>query len=154
MKNISLSLISTLLFCAFSSAMPRIGDTATYSGTVQYQGQNYQARITQTITQFNSSTDQYTVQRTTEVQGSSNTESEMVQKSDLLSADIIQNLLGQCSQANGVLEQVSAPAGNFSTCRLTSDDGSIVNLGMVPFGVVKVRSSQADLQIERFSFGQ
>jgi hypothetical protein len=67
--------------------------------------------------------------------------SQPVKISDIFSEEKAQAFVDQCTENNGVREQIEVPAGIFDTCRVTmaSSGGGegVFNIAAVPFGSVK-----------------
>jgi hypothetical protein len=142
MKTI-LSLLVTL--CATSAlAFPNVGDLAMYEGKVSANGQNLDVEVLQYIENFDPSQNKYLVVSQTLVNGAQqDSSSDWADADQVLSQSLLQQLLGSCAANGGTLESVTAPAGQFDTCKLPTDDGHIW-LGVVPFGIVKFQSTSVE----------
>lgn len=146
-------LIASLLVASSSLfAMPKIGDMAAYSGSVA--GMNM--TVKSELTAFDSQKSTFTKVSTTTFMGQASTESEELTSEDLLSEETISAMMEYCetSYINGKRETVAVPAGTFDTCAITSQDGSIINIGMVPFGIVKMSNNNVTLSLTEYKIAQ
>ena len=71
------------------------------------------------------------------------TAEEWVNQNDCASDAALQDIVNRCAAYGGVSEFLQVPAGNFNTCRLPLQQGGTVNVGVVPFAVVRI---QTDVQ--------
>ena len=143
-------------FSTLAAAMPAVGDTAAFDGTaVTSQGQSIAFHTVLTLTQFDASQNAYLQTSTTTAPGMQSVSKQAwVLASDLLSDETVQGILAQCSSQGGVSETVAVPAGTYNTCRITdSSDGSIYNIGAVPFGIVKAQQGQTTMSLVGFQAG-
>jgi hypothetical protein len=65
-------------------------------------------------------------------------------------------LLALCESpaVNGKLESVTVVAGTFETCAIAdAATGSVTNVGVVPFGVVKMSRPELILELTEFKAG-
>lgn len=70
---------------------------------------------------------------------------------DMLTQEQMINLLGQCAQAGGTKETITVPAGYFESCKFLNNDGGSAWLADVPFGMVKVITSEVNLELISFT---
>lgn len=150
-----LSTLAALVLSTVAQAMPAVGDTAAFDGTtVTQQGQPIAFHTVITLTQFDASQNAYMQQSTTTANGIQPVvQQKWVGAQDLISDATVQQILGNCPAAGGTLETVAVPAGTFNTCRIVDNDGSIYNVGAVPFGIVKAQQGQTNMALVSFQAG-
>ena len=149
---LALTALSTL-----AQAMPTVGDTAQFDGTtVTSQGRTVAFHTVIALAQFDAAQNAYLQTSTTTAAGIQPiVRQKWVVATDLLDDATVNAILAQCPSQGGVSETVAVPAGTFATCRLTdSSDGSIYNIGAVPFGIVKTSQGQTNMSLVSFQAGQ
>lgn len=154
MKLLSL-VIASALVTVTAQAMPKVGDSATHSGTTVANGQTYLVQVTNSLVAYNASADMFTQNTVTTIEGhGTRQKQELVKSSDLIGDATIDALLADCAGNGGVDEVVTVPAGTFATCRIAGDDGAQYNLGKVAYGIVKMTSTATNLNLQSFTNGQ
>lgn len=150
-KSVAL-FFSVILISLTSFASPWIGDSATYAGIANYQGQQISYEVSQTIIAVNSPSDQFLVRRVTSSGGQTQSEDEWTSGDEIISAQTGKMLVENCAEI-GAPEQINVTAGIFSSCRVTTNDGSIIHIGAVPFGVIKGQSAEGTFQLKSYTIG-
>jgi hypothetical protein len=149
-----LSALAILGFSTLALAMPAVGDTATFTGSVVSQGQTIPFQNVIALTQFNAANHQY--MQSSVVTSSDgkvlDQQSSWVNETDLLTDATVTSLLANCAAQNGVLETVTVPAGTFNTCKITDQEGAMYNVSNVPFGIVKAVQPKSQLNMSLVSF--
>jgi hypothetical protein len=150
MKALLALALSAFSFAAL--AMPKVGDMATYA--IQTQGISFTSKSE--LTKFDVRTSKFTRVDTTIIFGNEEREEELVDLEDLSTADELNMMLAFCetNQINGKRETITVRAGTFNTCAVTTQDGVKVNLGVVPFGVVRARGNDLALELIDFRLGR
>ncbi len=156
--TLTLSLLA-LAFATTALAAPKVGDSATMDGTLIGDGINAKVSTTQKITALNANTGVYTVLQSQTVAGQVQSKEVQVAASDLMSEENAALIVSACeSQGIGKSEHVAVGAGAFDTCRVTSQNGSLLWIATVPFGVVKivtkVSAGTVELGASAFTRGQ
>jgi hypothetical protein len=60
----------------------------------------------------------------------------------MLTEETAAMIVGACeTQHIGTKEHVTVAAGAFDTCKVTNDDGSLLWVAAVPFGIVKLQTA-------------
>jgi hypothetical protein len=153
MKVLALSLSLLASFSVMS--MPTVGDKATYQ--ISMSGVQFESTIE--LTAFNEATQMFTQTTTTSLMGQTTSDVEEVSIEDLNSDAELDAALSSCQSAEvgGVLESVTVAAGTFDTCKITNESGT-VNMGKVPFGVVKMEASAegmpVNMELKSFSIAE
>lgn len=147
----------TLVSSAF--AAPKVGDSATLSGTVVGNGVNAPVITNQKITGYNVNTDVYTIVRSQTVAGQSQSTEIQVAAGDLLSEETAVMIVMACeSQGIGTKEYIKVASGEFDSCRVVGDNGSMIWVASVPFGIVKIETQisigKVSVGMSSFSRGQ
>lgn len=78
----------------------------------------------------------YTQTYTTTINGSSEVESIVLPEDEVNTREMNESVIPECADAGGTLETVTVPAGEFKTCKLEMETGTVYS-GPVPFGFVK-----------------
>jgi hypothetical protein len=139
--SLSVSLFA-LVAASAAFAMPKVGDSATLDGTLVGQGVNAKVTTNQKITAFNANTGVYTVLQTQTIAGQSQSKEVQVASGDMMSEETAAMVVQACeSQAIGKKETVNVGAGAFDTCRVAGNDGAVIWIAPVPFGVVKLQTA-------------
>lgn len=142
MKNFTLA--SALFFSILSVsafAAPKVGDQAIMEGTLVEEAATQKVITKQTITAFSGSTGVYTVRQMQSLGGAAETNDVTVSEDDLMSEETAAQIVESCESAGiGAQEEIRVKAGKFKTCKLTGDTGSVLWIGVVPFGVVRLQT--------------
>ena len=143
----ALSFISTSAF-----AMPAVGDSATYS--ILTQGMTIIQKVE--LTAFDSSRNSFTQVETTTMQGQTKREITTVAFDELISDETADMILAYCeSQMGGTLQNITVTAGSFLTCSVYDPaSGTQINMGRVPFGMIKLQGSNVSAQLIDFKNGK
>lgn len=130
-----LPVLATFILTSAAHAFPAVGDIATFRGTWGEEP----IEQTMTYTAFDASSRQFTKLTTTTV-GTNPTVSleTIVEFNDSASEEALQSIVTNCDQVNGTNESLAVPAGTFDTCKVATNGGGFVFLGVVPFGVVRM----------------
>jgi len=148
LKTTILSVSALLLSTLAASAMPTVGDQATYDITVVKGGQTYNATSVIELAQFDAAKNQYLERETQTMAGQQPQVTDTWKNTaDLLTEAKADQLLANCNAAGGTNASVNVPAGNFSTCVLPVQDNAgkpsgKVWISKVPFGVVHAEVDQ------------
>lgn len=145
--------LALLLAATIAQATPAVGDIASFSGTTVHAGQTYPLQITLQLTAFDQPTGAFTQVTTTQVAGQTQTRSEQVAAADMITDATVESLLTNCVANGGVSEIVAVPAGTFETCKIAGDDGTLYNVGRVPFGITMVTSPENNLSLVSYVNG-
>lgn len=140
LRHFSIVFVSAL--ASFSAlAAPKVGDTATMTGTFVGSGLNAPASSTQKILSHNPNSGIFGVEQTTALADRSQTQQKNVAEDDLMSEEMAAQIVEMCEAASiGRRERVTTRAGSFETCRATAQDGATtIWIGSVPFGMVKLK---------------
>ena len=151
----SMKLIIALSLSVFSSALfalPAVGDMALF----KVHAQGYEFTQKQELVSFNAADNTFVQKETTSIFGQESVQNKSVSADSLTSEEQLQAVLDNCTtaQIGGTLEQVTVPAGVFSTCGIATADQAKVNLAVVPFGVVKFASPTVTLELMEYKFGK
>lgn len=128
-------------------AMPSVNDSAQFDVQVQSGGKTTDADMEVTLTDFNSTSNQYKQVTKWTSQGQSQTQEEWVDAKNLATDAQVHQLLADCAGAGGTAEMVTVPAGTFETCRMRVEKDNAVTvvwMGGVSFGVVKLTRTKGD----------
>ncbi len=144
MKSFSVSsFFSALALITLSSApalaYPALHDYAKLSGTISNGTQSFPASFELEITDYNASSGQYKVKNTANMGGQVQSQENWAQ--DMVTQDMVLDLLANCKANGGKLEDTKVAAGTFKTCALTSENADQIEtdwVGDVTFGLVKV----------------
>ncbi|MGE0633541.1 MAG: hypothetical protein AB7O96_14100 [Pseudobdellovibrionaceae bacterium] len=163
MRSILTSVI-VLLASSIAFAYPAVNDMSTLVGTATMQtGEKYDMSLEMKLTQFDAAQNSYFQVNTTTVAGNAQKEEAWVKASDLISADQVKNVLANCTQFGGRVEDVATKVGVFKTCAMLKEDQSqeaTYWIGDVPFGIVKAivtsktEGYTVDLTVESFQAGK
>ncbi len=128
-----------LLSSTQALAYPSVGDKVTWSGEFQrVDGTSYNIQITKEVIAFNKKENTWKV-KVDAVMGSEKS-SDTFESKDLYSPDQYQNLLSDCTNKGGSIEDLKLSIGTYKTCKLstTTEDGTLVEKwwGDIPFGVI------------------
>jgi len=152
MKTIMLAAIISIATSFAFAGEPKVGDYALYDFTAN----GIQGTTKSELTAFNRATNQFTKVTTTSFSGQTQTQAEEMNADDLSSTESLELVLALCESSNigGVLEQISTAAGTFETCRLPAAGGGAVNLGVVPFGFVRVNTADLTMDLVEYNFAK
>jgi hypothetical protein len=105
------------------------------------------------LTNYDSNLNSYTqITTTTDSQGSTNIDSEIVSADDINSEADNLEILSLCeSDLGGKLQQLTVTAGSFDTCVITDSDSKFY-FANVPFGYVKLISTIQTVELKSFSY--
>ena len=146
MKFKLVSLLLTLVAIK-AQAYPNLNDRVVYEGQVVLKNTNRSITFLQTleIIALDTVKKEYTLLNILDLpNGDVKEEKISVPSQEMLTVDQIKSLLNTCEQQGGKKEKILVAAGEFDTCKITSQDGNISYLGDVPFGLVKSISKEAD----------
>jgi hypothetical protein len=136
-------------------AGPKVGDTASYEGSI------YGEVYTQTVelTEFDAGSNRFKEIRTSYDGDKSTVEEEWREASDILSTEAVHEILGNCDEQGGVIQILVIAKSKIETCKLPSNNGGYVNLGEVPFGIVRFNVVDQDRgkwvsKLVSYKFGQ
>lgn len=131
--------ILSFLFITQSFAYPNVGDKVKWEGSINLiDGSITPVQITKEVLKFDSETKKWTVKF--QVSVAKETSTEITEVEDLFSPDKYKELISNCSSKGGVLQNFTAPAGTYETCKMTTttSDGVVIEKwwGNIPFGIV------------------
>ena len=149
MKSIFVLSILCICLSAFANE-PKVGDQAVLNG--KYQGEVIALKLE--LTAYDADANSYTQTLTISNNGQTSSQSETVKNEDLSSSETLQYVVDNCSQFDGTPETITVPAGTFATCKMNEDDDTVVNIGVVPFGVVKVIAKDGSYVLVSYKYGQ
>ena len=120
-----------------NSISPHVGDRVQYTGELKKNGQRITMIRDKEITAYDAATDRYKVVTTTILDGQSETTERWHTPNTLIRKEFSIKVVQKC-EANGIgyYEEVSTPVGDFETCAIPMNPTGILNLGIVPFGIV------------------
>lgn len=147
--KIILSLLSLVSLSAF--AMPTVGDYAKLVGFAD----NNVITFEYEITNFDANKNQYEVTQITSYgEHSSQVEQSWMNPDDLITDEQVQTTLTDCISLGGTPETISTKVGEFETCSILEPSSqTMINVGKVPFGAVKIHYAGFDLLLEDYKFG-
>lgn len=155
MKAIVFSLVS--LAASAAMAFPAVKDKAVFNG-IYAGGAGGQIEFVQTleIISIDAATGKYKVSNVFQLPNGQTQSDEMeLNKSDLLDRAQVQGLLANCASNGGVLAQTTVPAGTFTTCQFSTNNGGSIWIADAPFGFVKqisIDEEQNKMTTEMASF--
>lgn len=140
-----------LIFLAFGAltfvnsvtafAMPAVGDSATYTVTVNTSSQTVTSTETVTVIAFDSGKSQFKVETTVTTPGAEpQITDRWVSSENLTSNFLASQTSSHCRQISGQVQSVATPAGSFSSCVISTVGQKArgqIWMGFVPFGVLK-----------------
>lgn len=135
-----LSIITlTFLFPALSFAYPHIGDKVQWEGNIKARaGQVTPVKITKEVVSYNEKSKKWTVKYVAAV--GDNVTTEFQETDELYTPSKHKQMLSSCRDNGGSLEELTAPAGKYDTCKITTKtaDGTVIEkwYGDIPFGIV------------------
>ena len=147
--KILLSLLSLVSLSAF--AMPTIGDYVKLVGFAD----NNNISIEYEITNYDSTKDLFEVtQSTTYGNQTSQIDQSWMGRDDLINDQQVQDTLANCASLGGTSETISTKVGEFETCNILDQSSqTMINVGKVPFGTVKIIYGGLELLVDSFKFG-
>jgi hypothetical protein len=131
--------VAAIVFTSFIvQAYPMVGDKVQWKGSIKLKsGDITPVHIQKEVVKFDHSSKKWTIKYTATVGDKVTTE--FLETADLYSPEKHKQMIATCKDQGGVIEKVTAPAGTYDTCKLTSKaDGMVVEKwwGDIPFGVV------------------
>lgn len=127
-----------LLFSLESYSYPEVGDKVRWTGSVNTQGGQTSVNITKEVVSYNKDTKKWIVRY--EVIMGEEKITKLLEVDELYSPERYKEILSHCSSQGGTLEKITAPAGTYETCKIstTTADGILIEKwwGNIPFGVV------------------
>jgi hypothetical protein len=144
---LALSIATTTVMAA-----AKVGDSATFKAN----SAGYEFGLKMELTAFDLVKNTFTQKTTTIVGAQSVDEVEEVAADEVAGVEELEMLLALCESpaVNGKLETVAVAAGTFETCAIAdAATGTITNVGVVPFGVVKMYSPELTLELTEFKAG-
>lgn len=150
MKKLMTTCILALTSLAAFAGAPAVGDYATFDFTAN----GMQGTIKYELASFDSSSNIFVRKTTTTYNGQSTVAVENVAADDIPTSESLNFVLALCETPNlgGTLEQLVTPVGTLDTCALPAQTGGTVNVGVVPFGTVKVNTAEVTMMITGFHF--
>ena len=148
MKTIfkTLTLSVAALSCGVWAA-PQVGDYAVLAGKISSGGQSFGIETHITNMQINSGTGEVLVRTTHLIEGQDpQIENEWKAGDQIIDQEMapaIASAVCEQSDGQGVMENVTTPAGTFSTCKMPVD-GGFMWIGGVPSGIVKADFTNDD----------
>ena len=146
----SLVLVAGLTASLSAFAMPKVGDQSVLDVTISQGAQSISGTITNEVTKFDAAAKVYTVHREVKIQGQpDDVEDAATSEDEMVTDDMVNDMLANCAARGGVTEQVTVPAGIFPSCALNleAEEGikaKKVWVAKVPFGVAKMVTERAD----------
>jgi translation initiation factor RLI1 len=142
-----------------AQAAPKVGDSATLDGFLNTGNGKVKVTTAQSITEYNVNTDVYTVKQFQAIGNDTETTEVQAGPDEIMSEELAANIVEICeSNGLGKKEKVKVAAGTFNTCRVSTDDGSVLWIAAVPFGIVKLTTAiptgSISLGATSFSRGQ
>ena len=136
----SLALLTLSLAALIAEATPTIGDRATFDLSMSKSGMSQSGVVTFELTQNDVTAETWTQTSTTEFNGQSKTQTQVVPNNDLMDDFSIDYTLANCRSRGGVDENLKTPAGDFKTCVMPANNAEgtgKVWVAKVPFGYAK-----------------
>lgn len=125
--------LSSLVFAAVAQATPAVGDKVSFSGTWGSDA------VSQTLAFVAFNGTEYKKVTTTKIGvNAAQTAEEWVNKDDTASDAALQDIVTNCANYGGKPETITVPAGTFPTCKAPMQSGGTMNIGVVPFAIVRV----------------
>lgn len=148
--KILLTLATQLTALSTAWAYPAIGDKVSWTGSVNdHTGQTTDIKITKEVIAHDNAKNLWTVK--VEASFGEKKTSETVFLRDLYTPEEFKRLLAECKKNGGHLEKLTAPAGVYDTCKMSTilEDGTLVERwwGDIPFGVVSKSTRNSNTQI-------
>lgn len=139
-------LAAVFLISSVVHAYPHIGDKVQWDGNIKIKtGDITPVRISKEVVSFDEKSKKWTVKYVATVGEKVTTE--FIETDELYSPAKHKQMISSCKENGGSLEQLTAPAGNYETCKITTKtaDGSIVERwwGDIPFGIVGRNTADA-----------
>lgn len=123
MKSIVL-LVSLIVISNVFSSEKNVGDRATFS--IHFQG--IQATQENIVTNLNRSSDEYDIKTTTKYRGNVEVTIETVPSEDLMTKEMANTLIANCSYMGGVVESILLAGAPRTTCKLDANADSVLPL--------------------------
>lgn len=140
-----------IILLTLSSAFAKNSLVGAYA-IYDFDAGNIKGTMRVELTQFNASTNTYTQVTTTNSQGNTNVDAEIVSADDLNSEADNLEILSLCeSELGGKIERTTVAAGTFDTCNI-SDSDTRYYFANVPFGYVKLISTIQTVELKSFSY--
>jgi hypothetical protein len=137
------SVLALALVSASAYATPKLGDFAQFDLTISLDGQSAQGEMVQEIVQANG--EKFLERNTVNIPGQAPEVTENWKPaSEFMDDATIDAILANCADAGGSLQNVSVPAGTFTTCALNFDNEESRGtawVAKVPFGVARLQST-------------
>ena len=142
--NKALASVLVLFLSASAFAMPKVGDDALYDVTKTQGDSTVKGAYETQLVSFDSAANVFNEKITVTVNGQSQSQTQQVDPSGLLTDDQVNEAMSNCSAFGGKTDKVTVPAGTFDTCSLQTSDGSTIWISNVSFGLVKEVATAAD----------
>lgn len=131
----------TFLASVSAFAYPAVGDKASFTGSMRTpQGQSVAIAADVGLVKFNKSADTFTRYARIAIGTDVQEGNEEVAAADLLSKDLVLQLIQSCASQGGRNETITVPAGSFATCAFPVEDQQATGtlwIADVPFGLAK-----------------
>lgn len=150
-----MKLLIGLLFSLNAFAMPTIGDYAKLSAMIGEEGSQEELSMEYEIVDFDHDDNRYLVNETTRFANQpASVKQNWMERDQLMSEQEVQDLLTNCKALGGTPEKVATILGKFETCK-TKDQSTLsdINIGRVPFGIVKINNNGVEMIITAMKFG-
>lgn len=143
-----------LMFSMQVVASPSIGDSASYKGFLTILDTRFDFVKEIKLTEYDSIKDSFMQIETTTslVDGEIEVVESWIQRDDLASEESTAELMKNCPSIGGILLSVNVVAGSFKSCQISQRE-DVLNLGLVPFEIIKVQSSESAMELTSFSRG-
>ena len=141
------TLATVVLASMMAQATPKVGDKIAYNITITNPTSTSSGTLMFELTAYDLASDMWTKTTQISIAENNNQSSEQVSSKELLSDEIIQNVLANCAQSNGRNEAVQTHMGAMNTCALDFQQDSSKTtswVGAVPMGLVQFQTVTQD----------
>lgn len=139
MKNL-IATLALILISPVAFAYPAVNDSASYQGVYVQDGTSLPLTLSTTLTAFDAVTGQYKQTDTQTLGGQTDSKESLVDQGDLVTPELIQNILTNCAAQGGAPEVVKTGLGPLDTCKISSKDADTTQIywfADVPFGIAR-----------------
>lgn len=133
----------------------QVGYKANYVGQAEIMHEVYNINSSSELKSYDPTTQSFLEVRTTDYNDGEapQVKEKWIAASTILPPSYFDYLLKHCHEVPGILEVVTVKAGTFKTCKFLDPSGGFMNLGQVPFGIVKMyMPGEETLELESFTW--
>lgn len=129
---------ATFLSTLHAWAYPSVGDKVSWTGELNRNGETLDVKITKEILSRDDKSNLWKIRVEASIGGENNTH--VIEARDMYTPEKFKTIITDCVRKGGKLEKLSAPAGTYNTCKMSTTlaDGTLIERwwGDIPFGVV------------------